>query len=177
MPGSQNFTVKLTIAMAICTVALATLYFTTPVAARNQIATFGEIQVCNENGKSELTSINFPLFTPAKPATQLEWFVVRNTGKQTVHVCWSLTASSIAWSLFTRRHSNGYDHKEGGIQKYSFRILQDTRKPNAYIPPEQKTILLKSGENKRLCFELSYSGKPSTAETFTLTVSFYATKA
>jgi len=177
MPGSQNYTVKLTIAMTICSIVLATLCFTKPVEARNQVATIGEIKVYNENGISELTSYDFPLFAAGTPGTHLKWFVVRNTGKQPVHISWSLTASSIAWSRITRHNSKGYDHNEGGIKKYTFRILQDTRKPDAYIPPEQKTILLKGGESKKLCFELTYSGKPKTAETFALTVSFYATKA
>lgn len=176
MARSQDYYIKIIVALTISSVLLAALCFSKQAQATNKVVAIGEIKLYHEDGSTQMTSYNFPLFTGGTPGTYAKWFVVRNTGKQPVHISWSLTASSIAWSRITRHNSKGYDHNEGGIKKYTFRILQDTRKPDAYIPPEQKTILLKGGDSKKLCFELSYSGKPNTAEKFTLTVSFYATK-
>ena len=169
--------INLIVALSICLAVLAALCFTEQAQASNRVVTIGEIKLYHEDGKTQMTSYSFPFFTGGTPYTYSKWFFIKNTGKQPVHLSWSLTASSIAWSRVTRNHPNGYDHTEAGVQKYTFRILQDTRKPDSCVPPEQKTILLKAGESKKLCFELTYSGKPNTAEKFTLTVSFTATKA
>ena len=176
MAQIHNHSKKLILTLTILTVIMATFCFTKQTEASNRIATQGDIKIYTENGKSELTSISFPLFTAGKPDTQQKWFTVQNTGKQNVHVSWSITQSSITWNHLTKTKQNGYSHTESSSQKYTLRIRQDKQNQNTYLNPEQNTILLKNKENTKLCLELTYTGKPTTAETFTLTITLTATK-
>jgi hypothetical protein len=124
-----------------------------------------------------MTSYSFPFFTGGTPDIYSKWFFIKNTGKQPLHVSWSITASSIPWNTKSKHHPNGYEHYEGNVCKYSFRIHQTSKRHGDYLAPEKEKILLNVGKEAKLCFELIYTGKPYTAEKFTLTVSFTATEA
>jgi len=62
-----------------------------------------------------------------------------------------------------------------GTWKYSFGIRQDFSTPADYWHPDREAIFLDVSEGIKLRFELYYTGEPNTAETFTMTLSFYAT--
>ena len=177
MARSQDHCIKLILALIISSLILATLYSTKQAQATNKIVTVGEITLYHENGSTQMTSYNFPLFTGGTPETYSKWFFIKNTGKQPLQISWSITASSIPWNTKAKHHPNGYDHYEGKIYKYSFRIRQDSKKQGDYLAPEKEKIHINGGKEAKLRFELTYTGKPNTPETFTLTVSFTATKA
>jgi hypothetical protein len=174
MTDAQNHCAELIVALAVCTVFLTLLLSAKPVEAYSGITTEGDIRICTESGQSELTIIRFPLFTAGRPDKQDEWFIVRNVAEQPVYVSWSISSSSILWSPVASGSQSGYDHDEGGVQKYTFRILQHDQGKVMCLAPEQAILVLKERESVKLCFELAYSGSPTTAETFTMTVTFHA---
>jgi hypothetical protein len=177
MTWVQNHCKKLILSLMICSAILASIYFTKQVQATNKVVTIGEIKLYNEDGCTEVTSYNFPLFRGGTFDTYSKWFFIRNTGKQPLQIRWSITESSIPWKTKIKNYPNGYEHYEGNVCKYSLRIHKDSKNKPDFLAPEKESIILNSGKEARLCFELSYTGKPNTAEKFTLTVSFTATKA
>ena len=165
--------IKLILILIICSTASAVFCFVEQVQATNKVVTIGEIKLYHEDGSTQMTSYNFPQFDGGMPSTCSKWFFIRNTGKQPVEISWSLTESSIPWNMKTI----GYEYYETNICKYSFGLRQDSKGDGDYLAPEEKSILLNCGEEAKLCFELIYTGRPNTPEIFTLTVSFYATRA
>lgn len=166
---------KLVFTLTILTIITAVMFFTKQADAATCVATSGDIKIYDENGKSELNTIRFQLFTAGKPDTQQKRFIIRSTGKEPIQVRWGITKTSIKWNRITNTKQSGYSHTEGGTQKYTLRILQDTPRQDKYLKPAENTLLLKNGENTKLTLELTYTGKPTTPETFTLTITFTAT--
>jgi hypothetical protein len=175
MLSFRDTSVKLTTVLMICLVILNVLVVESAEAS-NKITTKGEIRIYDENRESELTSYNFPLFTGGKSSIHSNWFFVKNTGKQKLEVHWSITRSSIPWNIKAKHSFNGYEHYEEGISKYFLSIHTASKKQNNpnYIAPEKGTIRLDGGEETKLCLELTYTGKPNTAEKFKLTITFTA---
>jgi hypothetical protein len=164
----------LLITLTILTIANTTLCLTQPAQAFN-IKSNGDIKILEEDGKTELTAMKFQFFTPGKQETQYKSFIVTNTGKQNLHASWAISQSSITWLPTTKPNQPGYAHTQDRIQKYTLRILQDTQGHDKCLQPEEPDITLKTKENTKLNLELTYTGKPTTPETFTLTITFSAT--
>ncbi len=166
---------KLAITLIILTILTTTIFLTKPADANNKLNTTGDIKIYNEAGTAELTAITFQLFNPGQQSTQQEPFTIRNTGKHPLQVSWSITESSITWNKITKPKTAGYSHSENETEKYTLRIGQETGKK--YLQPEKNSLHLTRSESANLFFELTYSGKPTTAEVFTLTITFTATNA
>ena len=177
MMGPQYSLGKLIVTLMVCSVALVALCFTKQAEAANKVVTTGEIEVYGEDGLSPMASYDFSLFKAGISGTHFNCFFVKNTGRLPVWVKWSITTSSIVWKPNVKHGFRGYYHYEGGVCKYSFGIRQEFRVVGGYLAPESNSFLLEGGKRAKLWFELSYTGKPSTAETFTLTVSFCAISA
>jgi len=165
---------RLIIVLVISNIAFATLFLTKLVGAGNVVSVIGAIEVYDSDGVSPLTSYDFPLFTGAVAETFLKYFFVNNTGNQPVYVYWNISTSSIAWEARTP-NLDVYDYCEDSTWKYSFGIRQDFLTPTDYWHPDREAIFLGVSEGIKLRFELYYTGEPNTAETFTMTISFYAT--
>jgi hypothetical protein len=166
---------KLVITLIILTISTSTIFLTKPAEASSKLTTIGDIKIYNENGTTELTTIAFQLFTPGQKSTQQAPFIIRNTGKHPIQVNWSISENSITWNKITKPKSAGYRHSEDRTEKYTLRIGQDIGNKNKYLQPERNSLQLAREESMKLFFELTYSGRPTTAEVFTLTIAFTAT--
>lgn len=158
--------------LLICTTASAVFSLVDQAEATNQIVAFGEIELYCEDGSTRMTSYNFPQFSGGMPGVCSKWFYVRNVGKQPVQISWRLSESSIPWIMSTKQNWIGYDYYETNICKYTFGI--HSNRSGEYLAPKEKSIFLDVEDEAKLCFELTYTGKPNTAELFSLTVSFCA---
>jgi len=165
---------RLIIVLVISNIAFATLFLTKLVGAGNVVSVVGAIEVYDSDGVSPLTNYDFPLFTGGAADTFLKYFFVNNTGNQPVYVYWNISTSSIAWETRTP-NLDAYDHYEDGTRKYGVAIRQDFSTPTDYWHPNREAIFLSVSEGIKLRLELYYTGEPNTAETFTMTISFYAT--
>jgi hypothetical protein len=164
---------RLIIVLVIINIAFATLFLTKRAGAGNVVSVVGAIEVYDSDGISPLTSYDFPLFIGGIADTFLKNLFVNNTGNQPVYVCWNISTSSIAWEARTP-NLDAYDHYEDDTRKYGFAIRQDFSTPTDYWHPNREAIFLGVSEGIKLRLELHYTGEPNTAETFTMTISFYA---
>ncbi len=166
---------KLILTLTILTIINTTIFLTKPAEANNKLATAGDIKIYNETGATELTTITFQLFIPGQQSTQKQAFTIRNTGSHPVQISWFITESSITWNKTTKPKTTGYSHSAEATEKYTLHIGQETEKKTKYLKPEKTSLTLTRVESANLFFELTYSGKPTTAEVFTLTITFAAT--
>jgi len=162
--------------LLVSNLVLAALFGAKPVCARNGVSALGAIEVYDSDGVTPLTGYNFPLFVGGTVDTFTKSFFIRNVGSQPVDVYWNLTGSSISWELRAAPYLNVYDHYEEGVLKFSFGVTQDLTVSTDYWHPDWEVIFLGVDEGVELGFELHYTGEPNTAETFAMTVSFYATQ-
>ena len=173
MANASSIGKQFIITLLILTIITTTFCLTKQADACN-VTIYGEIKILSENGKTELNAIKFQLFTPGKQETQHKSFIITNMGKQPVYIRWAIAKSSIAWNSGLKQTQPGYAHTQDGIQKYTLRIVQTARGHSKCLQPTEAVIFLKDKEDVRLTLELTYSGKPSTPETFTLTLTFIA---
>ena len=165
---------KIIIVLIISSTVFPALYFTKNVDAGNGISVDGAIEVYDSDGVSPLTNNDFPLFTGGTAETFLKDFFINNTGNQPISVYWNVSTSSIPWEIRTTPYRDAYDCYEDNIWKYSFGIRQDFAASADYWYPDGEGVFLGVGEGIKLRLELYYTGEPNTAETFTMTISFYA---
>jgi hypothetical protein len=175
MATAEDTLKKITITLTILTAITATLFLTQQANACSNLKTSGDIKVYDENGKTELTTIQFQLFTPGKQDTQQKTFTIQNTAKTPTHVSWSITKTSITWQPTTKPNQPGYTHTQNGTQKYTLNLLQNKPQHPKYLNPTENTLQLNKAETTKLTLTLTYTGKPTTPETFTLTITLTTT--
>jgi hypothetical protein len=165
--------IVLIIVLVISNIIFAGLHFSKQTHAYSELEVEGEIEVYDADGVTPILGYGFPLFSGGAEHTFHQSFFINNTGIKPVDVYWNISASSILWQLTGSLHQYVYDHHEDGIWKYSLGIKRDVDVSPQYWQPNQEAIPLAVGEGVKLQFELHYTGRPNTAETFTLTVSFH----
>ena len=159
--------IALVVALAIGNITFAILYMTRDVNITGGVSKVGSIEVYQDDGVTVLTSFDFPNFTGGVARIELFWFFINNTGNQPVYVYWNISTSSISWTNM----STGYIHEESAITKYSFTIFNGT---SEYWVPDTEARIIPVGQAVHERMRLWYFGEPSTAETFSFTVTFYA---
>lgn len=162
------------VVLAVGNVALAALWLSRDVDITGGVDTVGTIEVYDEDALTLLTSYDFPNFTGGVGETSYKEFFIVNTGNQPVYVHWNISSSSLTWNPT----SIGY--QEASISKYVFSIQNasslDYLAPNDYSTPTVANALLyiDVGESAYMRIEHEYMGYPSTAEQYSLTMTFYA---
>ena len=159
--------IGLVIVLVITNITFAVLYMTRDVTITGGVSTVGSIEVYEDDGTTLLTNIDFENFTGGVAHTNEQIFFVNNTGNQPVYAYWNISSSSIIWEV----GAVGYVHKPGGLDKYTFTISNATY--HAWLPNTQG-VLIDVDEGAWFTFHLGYTGDVKTAETFSLTVTFYA---
>jgi hypothetical protein len=165
--------VVLLIVLTSTSVTLAILYMTKSVDITGGVSVEGAIEVYHEDGVTPMTSIDFPLFTGGTSATYFEYFFMNNTGNQPVYVYWNISSTNLPGTLSAM--STGYNYQEDVTTKYRFKIWRTIGgewAPNDYITPG--VTYLAVDEGMQMMFNNTYLGEPNTAETFVMTISFYA---
>lgn len=163
--------VALLILFATTSVVFAVLYMTKSVTITGGVSVVGEIEVYDEDGETVLTSFNFENFTGGTSETKFKVFFINNTGNQPVYVYWNISSSSITWEKTPDLVFSYYIHTEPSLGKYHFGVYNAT---NSYWYPDIEGYYLDVNEGAQFRFRLHYTGLVNTAETFTLTTSFYA---
>ena len=159
--------IALVIVLAISNIAFAVLYVTRNVDFTGGVSVIGDIEVFKDDGTTVLTSFDFPNFTGGVMQVHTLDFFINNTGNQPLYVYWNISTSSIAWSNLTEV----YRHYEEATHKYTFAVYNAT---NDLWTPDTEARMIPVGQRIQETFELQYIGAPATAETFSLTVTFYA---
>jgi hypothetical protein len=163
--------IALVVVLAISNIAFAVLYETRNVDFTGGVSVIGDIEVFRDDGTTVLTSFDFPNFTGGVAYTHQLDFFINNTGNQPLYVYWNISTStstsSVAWSIQID-HYRGY---EAAAHKYSFSIYNGT---SDFWTPDTEARMIPVGQRIQERFELMYIGDPATAETFSLTVTFYA---
>lgn len=161
--------------LAISNVAVALYYMSRDVDITGGVDTVGSIIVYDSDGLTEMTSYDFPNFTGGTGGTYFKTFFINNTGNQPVYVYWNISASSLSWAAL----ANGYSYVIDLTTKYYFFIQTswtpdpfDYWSPNDYTTPE--SLLIPVGEGIELRMFHQYLGEPTTAEEYSLTMTFYA---
>jgi hypothetical protein len=162
----------LVIVLAMSNIAFAAVDFSKQAHADSELAVVGEIRVYDSDGVTPLAGYNFPLFVGGTADTFFKFFFINNTGNHPVDVRWNVITSSVSWRS-RGPYRDMYDHYEDRILKYSFGISQDLMSQD-YWQPNTEVIFLRVNEGVNLRFELRYTGRPNTAETFSIKVSFRA---
>jgi len=161
----------------VCTNAvIATLYMTRDVTITAGVSVVGAIQVYNTDGVTPLTSLAFGNWTGGVSSFFWKYFFVNNTGNQVIYARWNISSSSITWVNDT--HS--YLHYESTVNKYQLYITYQPLSPIVYWDPRESNSTALSigvGNGKGFVLYLSYMGVPVTAESFSVTVTFYADSA
>ncbi len=158
------------VSLILINITLAVLYVTKDVNITAGVSVTGDIEVYEDDGVTVLTSIDFTNFTGGVAEVQEHVFLINNTGNQPVYVYWNISASSlpIDWDLGSIVYYRYYEDYTD--LKYTFNINNVTD-PWA---PESEAREIPVGESIQEKFALWYSGNPVTAETFNITVTFYA---
>lgn len=160
--------------LATSTFAFAALYITKSASITGGVATVGDITLFEEDGITEWTSFDFPLCEPFEWSDDFFTFSLNNTGNTPVYVTWNISASDITWYAVS---GGGYLHDEEGITKYIIRIWNDSQTWAPSDDPEAPGVIyLDVGDSVVLLLNLTFRGTvaPSTPETFSVTLSFYA---
>ncbi len=167
--------IALVVVLVAINIALAVLYMTKDVTITGGVSVVGSIEVYDDDGTTVLTSYEFVNFTGGQPETAFKNFFINNTGNQPVYVYWNISSSSISWIA----NEFGYGGYEGPTLKYNYFIATswlpdpyDYWSPNDYTTPE--ALYLDVGEGMELQIVHQYTGNPSTAESYSLVMSFYA---
>lgn len=147
-------------------ITLAVLYVTRDVNITGGVSVIGDMQVYEDDGVTVLTSIDFANFTGGTLETHEQVFFINNTGNQPLYVYWNISTSSIAWSAI----GNQYKYYEDALIKYDFIIQNGTD----FWTPNTEARMIPVGQSIQEIMWLIYSGNPVTAETFSLTITFYA---
>lgn len=163
------------VVLAISNVAVALYYMSRSVDITGGVDTVGSIEVYDDDGVTVWTNYDFPNFTGGSASNYVKDFFINNTGNQPVYVYWNISSSSLSWSSL----ESGYVYYESAVLKYSFDIMiawppatPDYWSPNDYTTPE--SLYIPVGEGKPLRIVHQYTGNPTTAETYSLTITFYA---
>lgn len=159
--------IALVIVLVISNVAFAVLYMTRDVTITGGVSVVGSIEVYEDDGVTVLTSFDFDNFTGGVAQMPTLDFFINNTGNQPLYVYWNISTSSIAWSKVTEV----YRHSEAATHKYTFAIYNATFD---FWTPDTEARILEVDQSIQETFELTYTGDPVTAGTFSLTVTFYA---
>ena len=160
--------------LAISNIAVALYFMSRDVDITGGVDTYGAIEVYDSDGVTEMTAYDFPNFTGGDSETQFKTFFINNTGNQPVYVYWNISDSSLEWTTT----EFGYIHVVGLETKYEFNIQTswpssiEYWSPNEYTTPEALVIPVDGGVELRIFHQ--YYGSPKTAETYSLTMSFYA---
>jgi hypothetical protein len=160
--------------LVISNVAVALYYMSRSVDLTGGVDTVGSIEVYDEDGVTLWASYEFPNFTGGTAETHFKTFFINNTGNQPVAVYWNISTSSLSWLPTI----DGYSYSIDLTYKYYFNIQTswptptEYWAPNDYIDPD--SLLIPVGEGKQLRIFHQYSGNPNTAETYSLTITFYA---
>ena len=158
------------VSLLLVNITLAVLYVTRDVNITAGVSVTGNIEVYEDDGVTVLTSIDFTNFTGGVAEEQEQVFFINNTGNQPVYVYWNVSASNLPmpdWDLGPYYYSYYEDYEDF---KYTFAIDNVTD----FWVPESQAREIPVGESIQEIISLWYSGNPVTAETFSLTVTFYA---
>jgi hypothetical protein len=158
--------------LGVGNVAFALLFMSRDVNITGGVSTVGSIELYEEDGVTVFTSYSYPNFTGGLPEISTKTFLIINTGNQLVNVFWNISSSSLTWNPTI----DGYVYYEDGYEKYNYQ-LQDVPQQQ-YIAPQDSTspggVLLAPGETREMLIVHTYLGYPKTAETYSLTMTFYA---
>jgi hypothetical protein len=155
--------------LILINVTFAVLYLTRDVNITGGVSVNGDMQVYDDDGVTVLTSFDFTNFTGGVSEEKEQVFFINNTGNQPLYVYWNISASSlpIDWNIDTYYYRYYEDYS---YLKYTFAIDNVTD----FWIPESDAREIPVGESIQEIFSLWYSGNPVTAETFSMTVTFYA---
>ena len=164
--------IALLILLTSTSVTFAVLYVTRNVYITGGVSVVGEIEVYEDDGTTLLESYDFPLFTGGVYEQQSLYFYINNTGNQPVNVYWNISDSSKSWTA----DEYGYISSPSG---FGFDIMTSwLPDPNEYWTPNEYTtpeaLYLDVDGSAYLRLRHTYIGSPNIADTYTLTMSFYA---
>jgi hypothetical protein len=165
--------IALVIILVASNVAFAVLYMTKNVNISGGVAAVGAIEIYEEDGVTPLTDYDFPLFTAGTLDYYILDFFVNNTGNVPVYVTWNISTSSISWENVGPR----YVHLESSVEKYYYTLFEPDY--SEYWCPyydgyTAEIVVLAVGAGEHIQLLLTYLGSPTTPETFSLVMSFYA---
>ncbi len=167
--------------LIVSNIVFAVLYMTKNVSITGGIATVGKIALYEEDGITEWTSWDMPLFTPGEWGEWDFYFMINNTGNTPVYLYWNMSYSDISWLAEFDAGDGWYSHKLTGTTKYMIRMaiddnMTDLWNPNDCPGPESLYLDVASSINFRLNFVYRGTVFPVTdpPETFAVTISFYA---
>lgn len=155
------------IVLVISNITFAVLYVTRNVDITGGVSVVGDIQVYEADGVTVLESFTFDNFTGRVDDEYTYPFIINNTGNQPLYVYWNITTSSLNWTKL----GVGYSHLHNVTTIYSFSIYNASVD---YWMPETGARILEVDEAISETFSLLYTGEYTPAETFSLTVTFYA---
>lgn len=170
----------LVIVLIATNIAFAAWLVTRNITMTGGVETVGDIKVYNQDGTQEVSAFNFALFTGGTSATQNIFFRIKNTGNTPALVEWKISSSPITWTVDTEYSKDYYRHIVGTDTKYTLKINKQPPLNGIWAPQDAtdpsaaEQITLAVGEYAILALELYYNGAVNIAETFSLTVSFYA---
>jgi hypothetical protein len=175
LDGKQLIVIGVILVLVYLNIAIASLYMTKSVTMTGGVSAVGAIQVYDSDGVTPLTNIALDNFTPGTPSAINRDFFINNTGNQEVYVHWNMSSSTIAWNNDSLR----YYHMENGVSKYRLEIWSYTLH-GSWCPSASNstnTFYLEAGERAEFRFGFTYTDYSNAAETFSLTVTFYAESA
>jgi hypothetical protein len=153
--------------LAVSNIVFAYLYMTKDVNFSGGISVLGEMEVYHSDGETVLTGFGFNNFTGLVTEELTLPFFINNTGNMPLYVYWNISTSSLAWT----KAGVGYSHLHDVTTIYSFSIYNASVD---YWIPETEARILGVDEDISETFSLLYTGESTPAETFSLTVTFYA---
>jgi hypothetical protein len=161
-------------------VALAYMYMNKDVMISGGVKASGAIAIYQEDGVTELTDLNFPLFEGSTHSAS-RFFFLKNTGNLPVNVYWSISSSNPAfWSL--ESGGQAYVYTEETQTKFRFsinkQILPNGNPGNGEIwypdPTGTQFLTIDVGQSAKLAMDLLHYTAVNTPSTFSFVLSFYA---